>query len=189
MKKLMSALAFLPSLIAPASVPAMAQQGSAYDFTFQAIEGAALPLGSFRGKVLLVVNVASFCGYTQQYRGLQALYERYRDRGLVIIGVPSNDFGEQEPGTAAEIKTFCEGAFGVTFPLTTKEVVKGPDAHPFYRWVQAGLGDAGMPKWNFHKVLVGADGGLIQAFATRVAPDAKEIVAAIEASLAARPAG
>lgn len=156
---------------------------SAYDFGFEAIEGGKLPLATYRGKVLLVVNTASFCGFTPQYKGLQALWDRYEKRGLVVIGVPSNDFGGQEPKAEGEILEFCQGAFGITFPLTTKEVVSGAAAHPFYKWARETLGPAAAPHWNFHKYLVGRDGRLVTAFDTRVTPDATELTAAIEAAL------
>lgn len=144
-----------------------------------------MPLAQWQGKVLLVVNTASFCGYTHQYEGLQALWERYRDKGLVVIGVPSNDFGAQEPKSEAEIQGFCKGAFGVTFPLTTKEVVKGGRAHAFYRWAHDGLGAASAPRWNFHKYLVGRDGRLIAGYGSAVEPLSAELTRAIEAALAA----
>lgn len=184
MKKMFAALAAVPMLFAPSVVAAQgAQQGSAHDFTFEAIDGKPMPLAAFRGKVLLIVNTASFCGFTKQYNGLQALYQRYGTKGLVVIGVPANDFGDQEPGTNAEIATFCQGAFNVTFPLTSKQVVSGGAAHPFYRWAKAVLGDAAAPKWNFHKYLVGGDGKLIAGFGTRVDPDSPQLVAAIAKQL------
>ncbi len=185
MKKLFAALSALPMLFAASEVHAQgAQAGSAYDYKFEAIDSTELPLTQFRGKVVLVVNTASFCGFTKQYAGLEALYEKYRGRGLVVLGVPSNDFGDQEPGTNAEIATFCQGAFNVTFPLTEKYDVKGSNAHPFYKWALATLGSAAAPKWNFHKYLVGADGKLIASFATTVEPDAPKLVAAIEQAIA-----
>lgn len=156
---------------------------SAFDFTFEAIEGMPMPLAGFRGKALLVVNTASFCGFTHQYQGLQALHETYAARGLVVIGVPSNDFGAQEPGSEAEIAKFCQGAFGVTFALTSKVAVKGSTAHPFFAWARRSLGDEAAPRWNFHKYLVGVDGRLIGAFPSKVAPNAPELIKAIEAAL------
>jgi glutathione peroxidase len=129
----------------------MAQQPTrAFDFDFISIDGKPMPLEAFEGRVLLVVNTASFCGFTPQYKGLQALSDTYEAKGLTVIGVPSNDFGAQEPKSEAEIKTFCEGAFGITFPLTEKAVVKGAAAHPFYRWALAQLGADAAPSWNFH---------------------------------------
>ena len=156
---------------------------TAYDFTFTAIEGQPLPLASFRGKSVLVVNTASFCGFTRQYAGLQEVWERYRDRGLVVLGVPSNDFGGQEPGTEAEIKEFCEVNFDVDFPLAEKEQVVGGDAHPFYRWIAAELGDAGVPRWNFHKYLIDANGELAGAWPSRVTPLSKDVTEAVEQAL------
>ena len=153
---------------------------NAYDFEFTSIEGDKLPLSQYRGKPLLVVNTASFCGYTPQYRDLEAVWRNYRDRGLVVIGVPSNDFGEQEPGSAQEIKRFCEANFDVDFPLTEKQRVVGGDAHPFFRWIAAELGDAGAPRWNFHKYLVAPDGNLAGAWPSRVRPTASEVTVEIE---------
>ena len=135
MKKLFAALSAIPMLFAAAEVRAQGpQQGSAYDYKFDAIDLKPLPFAEFRGKVVLVVNTASFCGFTKQYAGLQSVYEKYKDRGFVVLGVPSNDFGQQEPGSNAEIAQFCQGAFNVTFPLTDKVDVIGGNAHPFYKW-------------------------------------------------------
>jgi glutathione peroxidase len=156
---------------------------SAYDFKFEAIEGGKLPLSQWRKKVLLVVNVASFCGFTPQYEGLQKLWERYQVRGLIIIGVPSNDFGAQEPKSESEILEFCQGAFGANFPMTTKQVVSGGQAHPFYLWARDILGLASTPRWNFHKYLVGRDGKLIGGFGSSVTPQSDTLINAIEAAL------
>ncbi len=188
MKRIFAALSAVPMLFAASEIRAAGSQvGNAYDYTFDAIDSTPLPMATFRGKVVLVVNTASFCGFTKQYAGLEAVYEKYKDRGLVVLGVPSNDFGDQEPGTNAEIATFCQGAFNVTFPLTDKYAVKGEAAHPFYKWATTTLGNAAAPKWNFHKYLVGADGALIASFATTVEPEAPKLIAAIEAALAAVP--
>ena len=159
--------------------------GDAYQFDFVSLEGEKLPLAAWRGYPVMVVNTASFCGYTPQYRDLEGLWQRYRERGLVVLGVPSNDFGEQEPGSAAEIKQFCETNYQVDFPLTEKYRVIGAAAHPFYRWVAAQLGEAGAPRWNFHKYLVARDGRTVRGFPTRTAPDSREMLQAIEAALAA----
>ena len=156
---------------------------TAYDFSFRSIDGGAMPLANFRGKALLVVNVASQCGLTPQYAGLETLWKANRDKGLVILGVPANDFGSQEPGTENEIKTFCETRFAVDFPMTAKEHVIGADAHPLYKWVATELGDAAAPKWNFHKYLFGRDGTIAGTFGSRTAPDAPEIAAAIKDAL------
>jgi glutathione peroxidase len=156
---------------------------SAYDFTFESIDGSPLPMSTFRGKAVLLVNTASQCGYTPQYEGLQALWEKYRDRGLVVLGVPSNDFGAQEPGTSAQIKDFCETNFNVDFPLTEKQVVIGGKAHPLYKWLAKELGEGAMPRWNFHKFLIGIDGQPVEVFPTAVEPNAPKVVKAIEAAL------
>jgi glutathione peroxidase len=158
-------------------------EGDAYQFEFVSLEGENLPLSGWRGRPVLVVNTASYCGYTPQYRDLEALWRRYRERGLVVLGVPSNDFGEQEPGSAAEIKQFCETSYEVDFPLTEKHRVIGGSAHPFYRWVAAQLGETGAPRWNFHKYLIGPDGQLAGAWPSRVAPLDPAIIGEIEAML------
>jgi len=157
---------------------------SAHDFSFRAIDGGDLPVSGFNGKVLLLVNVASQCGLTPQYAGLEALWKKRQREGLVVLGVPANDFGAQEPGTESEIKTFCETRFAVDFPLTAKEHVIGPDAHPLYKWVAAELGEDAAPKWNFHKYIFGRDGAIVGTFGSRTPPDAPEFVAAIDAALA-----
>ena len=160
-----------------------AKAETAHDFAFDAIDGGALPMSQFEGKAVLVVNTASFCGYTPQYEGLQRLWSEYKDKGLIVLGVPSNDFGGQEPGTAEEIKDFCEANFDVDFPLTAKEVVKGSNAHSFYQWAAAEKGSKNAPSWNFHKYLVAPDGSLVEAFPSRVTPMSNELVAAVEANL------
>ena len=143
-----------------------------------------MPLADFRGKVLLVVNTASFCGFTAQYAALQKLYEAYEAKGLVVVGVPSNDFAGQEPKSEAEVKKFCQGAYGITFPLTAKYHVVGSERHPFYGWAAQTLGAMNGPWWNFHKYLAGRDGTLVAAFGTRTEPLAPEVMTAIEAELA-----
>ena len=188
MKRLTAALSAIPMLLAPAITVAQSvqsQQGSAHDFAFTSIDGKPLPLSGFKGKVLLIVNTASFCGYTKQYDGLQKLHEIYAAKGFSIVGVPSNDFGQQEPGKAEEIKQFCETNFNITFPLADKVQVKGATAHPFYAWARTTLGDAAAPKWNFHKYLVGADGKLIASFSTQTTPDDKRLISAVEKALSA----
>ncbi|MFC7332223.1 glutathione peroxidase [Rhodocista pekingensis] len=159
---------------------ATAATTGAHAFSFVSIDGRPLPLSDFAGRAVLVVNTASQCGFTPQYEGLEALWQQYRDRGLVVLGVPSNDFGGQEPGSAAEIKTFCETTFGIDFPMTDKVVVKGGDAHPFYRWAAAAKG---APRWNFHKYLIGPDGALLAGFGSDVRPESAELRTAIEDAL------
>ena len=183
MKVLALLLAMFPFLARPAQAD-IAE--NAYAFSFTSIVGDPLPLSDFRGKAVLVVNTASRCGFTKQYAGLQKLYETYKDRGLVVLGVPANNFGGQEPGSREEIKKFCEGVFRVTFPMTDKVSVTGDDAHPFYRW--AGAQKKGglifsSPKWNFHKFLIAPDGTLAGSYGSNVTPDSSELIKGIEALL------
>lgn len=179
-----TALAALGMAAAAATGPAAAQ--SAHAFTFTGIDGKPLPLAEFQGKAVLVVNTASQCGFTPQYSALQAVWEAYRDRGLVVLGVPSNDFGGQEPGTAQQIRDFCEVNYRIDFPLTDKTVVSGRAAHPFYQWAAAELGAVAKPRWNFHKYLVAPDGRLVDWFSTVTAPDSEKVRRAIEAVLPRR---
>ena len=162
---------------------------NAHGFEFTSIGGTPLPLETFKGKAVLVVNTASLCGFTHQYADLQSVWERYRDRGLVVLGVPSNDFGGQEPGTEAEIKQFCEVNFNVDFPMTSKVHVKGQGAHPFYKWASRELGAESKPRWNFHKYLVAPDGRLVEWFPTSTAPTTDTVVRAIEEHLPTTPGG
>lgn len=156
---------------------------SAHEFSFRSIDGGDLPLTSFRDKVVLVVNTASKCGLTPQYEGLERLYSDYKDRGLVVLGVPCNQFMGQEPGTEAEIASFCATNFGVDFPMTGKVEVKGEGAHPFYKWAKDQLGEPAEPVWNFHKILVGKNGEAIRAFGPRTDPLDAEVTGAIEEAL------
>jgi glutathione peroxidase len=154
--------------------------------TLTLLDGSDTTLDAYTGQALLVVNVASQCGFTRQYAGLEALHERYHDRGLTVIGVPSNQFGEQEPGTAEEIAEFCQVNFGVTFPLLAKTDVNGPDRHPLFARlteVEDATGKAGDVSWNFEKFLVSPQGEVVGRFRTKVEPDDPELVAAIEAIL------
>jgi len=160
-----------------------ANAANAHDFRFTAIEGGALPLSKFKGKAVLVVNTASRCGFTPQYAGLQALWRAYRERGLVVLGVPSNDFGGQEPGSHAEIKQFCEVNFNVDFPLTEKQTVSGAEAHPFYKWAADELGATAKPRWNFHKYLIAPDGRLVDWFSTPTNPMSDKVKKAVESVL------
>jgi glutathione peroxidase len=159
---------------------------SVHEFTLNSIDGKPTPLASFKGKVVLFVNVASKCGYTPQYTGLQSLYAKYKDKGLVIVGVPANNFGAQEPGSNEEIKTFCSRTYNVTFPMMAKVSVKGGDITPLYQFLTAketnpnGSGDV---RWNFTKFLVGKDGKPVQRFEPGVSPDSPELAAAIEKAL------
>ena len=156
---------------------------TAHDFDFTSIDGKPLPMKGFDGKAVLVVNTASQCGLTPQYEGLESLWSDYRDKGLVVLGVPSNDFGAQEPGTESEIQSFCTTNFGVDFPMTSKVPVTGDKAHPFYQWAKTELGAEAEPKWNFHKILVGKDGKLIGGFGSRTEPSDPDLRQAIDAAL------
>lgn len=151
--------------------------------SLESIGGGPLPTADYAGKVVLLVNTASLCGFTGQYKGLEALWRRYKDRGLVVLGVPSNDFGGQEPGSKEEIKRFCEASFDVTFPLADKQIVTGANAHPLYRWAAAQTGMLGTPSWNFHKILIGRDGRVVDWF-TAVSGTGSKLERAIEAALA-----
>ncbi len=142
-----------------------------------------MPLANYKGNVLLIVNTASQCGFTRQYEGLQTLYDTYKEKGLVVIGVPSNDFGSQEPGTEQEIVKFCKLNYGVSFPMTAKEIVSGSNAHPFYTWAHSELGFGTAPKWNFHKYLVDRQGKLVDYFHSTTTPDNTRLVNAVKKAL------
>ena len=154
------------------------------------IDDSEVALSSYKGKVMLVVNVASKCGFTGQYEGLEKLYETYREQGLVVLGFPANDFLKQEPGTNEEIKQFCTLTYGVTFPMFAKIAVKGKDIHPLYAYLTSPVtnpGHSGAISWNFNKFLVGRDGAILARFGSRTKPDDKDLVAAVEAALAKAP--
>ena len=168
------------TLLAPPTFATPPEQ-DVFGFRLTAIEGGPLDLAQFRGRPMLVVNTASFCGFTPQYAGLQRLHNRLSPRGLVVLGVPSNDF-QQESADAARIKAFCEASFGVEFPMAMPAQVRGPRAAPLFAWLAAHGG--GPPRWNFHKYLVARDGRRVQGFATPVEPDAPVLLRAIEAALA-----
>lgn len=156
-----------------------------YEFNFTNITNQEkIPLSQFKGKVILIVNTASKCGFTKQYNGLEKLYKEYKDKGLVIIGVPSNDFGGQEPGEDTEIVEFCKINYGVSFTMTHKEIVSGKNAHPFYLWAKEKLGYLKAPKWNFHKYLINKEGVLIDYFSSVTTPDNTKFINAIKKSLA-----
>lgn len=159
---------------------------SVYDFTLKDVGGRDVKLDQFRGKVVMLVNVASKCGYTPQYDGLQKIYEQYKDRGFVVLGFPANNFGEQEPGTNEEIKEFCRINYGVTFPIFAKISVKGEDQHPLYKYLTEKETDpefAGEIKWNFNKFLLGKDGKIIARFDSKDKPEDAKVIQAIEQAL------
>ena len=147
-----------------------------FDFKINSINGDSLDLSKYNGKTILLVNVASNCGFTKQYDDLQKLYDEFKDKGLIVFGVPTNQFGAQEPGTEDEIKKFCETNFNITFPMTSKYDVKGDDAHPIYIWAKKTYGNSTVPKWNFHKILINKDGKIEDTFASFTGPMSKKII-------------
>lgn len=164
----------------------MLAASSIYDFTLNSIGGQPVPLASYKGKVALVVNVASKCGYTPQYKGLEALYKKYKDKGFVILGFPANNFGGQEPGTNAEIQTFCSRTYSVTFPMFSKISVKGSDQAPLYQYLtdkSANPETGGEIGWNFTKFLVDRNGKIVARFDSGVEPESSDVTKAIEAVL------
>jgi glutathione peroxidase len=159
----------------------MAGHSSIQDFTLNSIDGKPVPLAEYKGKVALVVNVASQCGYTPQYAGLESLYKKYKDKGFVILGFPANNFGAQEPGTNEEIKTFCNRKYSVDFPMFSKISVKGADKAPLYQYLtETGGGEI---KWNFTKFLIDRDGKVLRRFESGVEPESSEVIGAVEAAL------
>ena len=155
----------------------------AYDFNFNDLDGGPLNLSEYKDKVIVVVNVASQCGFTSQYEDMQKLWEKYQKKGVVMLGVPSNDFGGQEPGNNKEIKNFCEAKFGITFPMTEKVSVKGENAHPFYKWAEKNFGKSAVPKWNFHKIIINKAGKIHDTFASITNPSSKIFISVLEKTL------
>ena len=155
---------------------------NAYDFRFKDIDGNNLNFKDYKGKVLLIVNVASKCGFTGQYEGLQSLWDTYKDKDFILIGVPSNDF-YQEYKDEKDVKNFCELTFGVNFPMTSITAVRGSSAHPFYKWAKVTYGNKTIPKWNFHKILVNKEGKIIDTFSSTTKPDSKKVISKIDSLL------
>ena len=165
----------------------IASDKTVYDFTLNSIDGQPTPLSNFKGKIVLLVNVASRCGYTPQYSALESVYEKYKSQGFVIIGIPANNFGAQEPGSNQEIKTFCTRKYNVTFPMMAKVSVKGSDITPLYQFLTdktAHTKSGGEIGWNFTKFLVGPDGAVVARFSSEIEPDSKQVTSAIEKELA-----
>ena len=154
----------------------------AYDFDFQSLEGDVIKLSNYKNKIIIVVNVASRCGFTNQYNGLQKLWTNYKDKNVVVIGIPTNDF-KQEPGSNADIKNFCETNFNIDFPLSEKINIIGKKAHPFYIWAKNNHGIGAIPKWNFHKIIIGKDGKIIDTFASITKPSSKKFINFIEENI------
>src|SRR5580700_6247127 len=180
--KIRSLQAYLVGVIVLLMSASLFAAGSIYDFTLNSIDGKPMPLADFKGKVILMVNAASQCGYTPQYTALEAIYNKYKDQGFVILGFPANNFGQQEPGTNEEIKTFCSRKYSVTFPLYSKISVKGSDQSPLYQYLtkDADPSHTGDIKWNFTKFLVDRNGNVVQRFEPAVTPDSPEVTSAIE---------
>lgn len=182
----LTALAMIIGLGAIAIIGGSDRETSVYQFTLNDIDGSVVSLETFKGKVLLIVNTASRCGLTPQYEGLQAIYQKYKDKGLVVLGFPANNFGNQEPGSNEEIKEFCSTNYGVGFPMFAKISVKGEDKHPLYQFLTAGAGQpelAGEITWNFEKFLFDRQGRVAARFAPKTKPESKEIIKAVEALL------
>lgn len=176
------ASACLPGVARAVSAPQSAL--NAHAFTLTAIDGTTMPMADFAGKVVLLVNTASKCSFTDQYGPLQALHDQFGDAGLVIVGVPSNEFGNQEPGTEDDIAKFVAGQYRVGFPMAAKTQVKGSNAHPLYKWLAEQAGPLGVPRWNFHKYLIGPDGALIDWYTSVTSPSSAKMRRAIEIALA-----
>mgnify|MGYP001158325488 FL=1 len=153
------------------------------DTFFEDINGNNVKLSDFPGKIILIVNTASFCGFTKQYKGLQELTNKFSSDELSVIAVPSNDFGGQEPGNKEEIKDFCEGIYGVTFPIMSKQKVLGKDKHSFYNWIEINYGSKKLPRWNFHKYLINRDGELLHSISSRTAPSSSKFIEKVSTSL------
>jgi len=152
----------------------------AYDFSFTDLDGSSLNLSEYKNKILIVVNVASQCGFTNQYEDMQKVWEKYQKKNVIVLGVPSNDFGKQEPGTNNEIKNFCEAKFGISFPMTEKVSVHGEQAHPFFKWAAKNHGKSAKPKWNFHKIIIGKDGKVADTFSSITNPSSKKFINVLE---------
>ena len=151
-----------------------------YDIEIESITGEIISLNKYKGKTILLVNVASNCGFTKQYTDLQNLWEKYREKDLIVIGMPSNQFGGQEPGSNTEIKDFCETNFNINFLMTSKQDVKGENAHEIYKWAKISYGKSAVPKWNFHKILINNEGIIVDTFASFTNPMSKKVVLKIE---------
>ena len=151
-----------------------------YDFQLKSINGDEIKFDEYKGKAILLVNVASNCGFTRQYNDLQKLWEKYKERDFIVLGVPSNQFGNQEPGTNSEIKDFCETNFNINFPMTSKYEVKGENAHEIYKWAKLSFGKSAIPKWNFHKIIIGKNGKIVDTFASFTKPSSNKFLNFIE---------
>ena len=152
----------------------------AYNFKFIDLDGNALSLSEYKSKIIVVINVASQCGFTSQYEDMQKVWEKYQSKGIIILGIPSNDFGKQEPGSNEDIKNFCEAKFGISFPMTEKVSVKGSEAHPFYIWARENYGKSAIPKWNFHKIIIDKHGKIAETFSSITNPSSEKFIKILE---------
>ena len=181
MKKIINLLIIILTVIFNFNIKVNSMENKKlYDIEIESINGEIISLSKYKGKTIFLVNVASNCGFTKQYADLQNLWEKYREKDLIVIGVPSNQFGGQEPGSNTEIKDFCETNFNINFLMTSKQDVKGENAHEIYKWAKISYGKSSVPKWNFHKILINKEGNIVDTFASFTNPMSKKVVLKIE---------
>jgi len=180
MKKIINLLIIILIVIFNFNIKVNSMEKKLYDIEIESITGEIISLNKYKGKTILLVNVASNCGFTKQYGDLQSLWEKYREKDLIVIGMPSNQFGGQEPGSNTEIKDFCETNFNINFLMTSKQDVKGINAHEIYKWAKISYGKSAVPKWNFHKILINKEGNIVDTFASFTNPMSKKVVLKIE---------
>jgi len=180
MKKIINLLIIILIVIFNFNIKVNSMEKKLYDIEIESITGEIISLNKYKGKTILLVNVASNCGFTKQYGDLQSLWEKYREKDLIVIGMPSNQFGGQEPGSNTEIKDFCETNFNINFLMTSKQDVKGINAHKIYKWAKISYGKSAVPKWNFHKILINKEGNIVDTFASFTNPMSKKVVLKIE---------
>ena len=180
MKKIINLLIIILTVIFNFNIKVNSMEKKLYDIEIESINGEIISLSKYKGKTIFLVNVASNCGFTKQYTDLQNLWEKYREKDLIVIGVPSNQFGGQEPGSNKEIKDFCETNFNINFLMTSKQDVKGENAHEIYKWAKISYGKSAIPKWNFHKILINNEGNIVDTFASFTNPMSKKVILKIE---------
>ena len=180
MKKIINLLIIILTVIFNFNIKVNSMEKKLYDIEIESINGEVISLSKYKGKTIFLVNVASNCGFTKQYSDLQNLWEKYREKDLIVIGMPSNQFGGQEPGSNTEIKDFCETNFNINFLMTSKQDVKGENAHEIYKWAKISYGKSAVPKWNFHKILINKEGIIVDTFASFTNPMSKKVISKIE---------
>ena len=181
MKKIINLLIIILTVIFNFNIKVNSMENKKlYDIEIESINGEIISLSKYKGKTIFLVNVASNCGFTKQYADLQNLWEKYKEKDLIVIGVPSNQFGGQEPGSNTEIKDFCETNFNINFLMTSKQDVKGENAHEIYKWAKISYGKSSVPKWNFHKILINKEGNIVDTFASFTNPMSKKVISKIE---------